>query len=109
MFHLETVGIAMSLLFSMRNGFPFSTYGEAVFILIQNMGILLGELLDRNHHIMTIAPAQGPTTPLLRGSGNRHLHLWARPQAADTGCRDRLGRGAYQRGGACISVGRAVR
>ena len=42
MYILETAGIAMSLAFSMKNAFPFSTYGEAVFILIQNVAIMAG-------------------------------------------------------------------
>jgi hypothetical protein len=42
MFTLETVGTSMSLLFSVRNAFPFSTYGEAFFILAQNVAILIG-------------------------------------------------------------------
>ena len=43
MYCMETVGVAMSLLFSIRQAFPFSAYGEAVFILIQNIAILVGE------------------------------------------------------------------
>lgn len=42
MYILETAGIAMSLAFSMKNAFPFSTYGEAVFILLQNVAIMAG-------------------------------------------------------------------
>jgi len=42
MYVLETAGIAMSLAFSIRNAFPFSTYGEAVFILLQNVIIMSG-------------------------------------------------------------------
>jgi len=43
MYCMETLGVAMSLLFSVRKAFPFSTYGEAVFILLQNIAILVGE------------------------------------------------------------------
>ena len=42
MYILESAGIAMSLAFSMKNAFPFSTYGEAVFILLQNLAIMGG-------------------------------------------------------------------
>jgi uncharacterized protein with PQ loop repeat len=42
MYILESAGIAMSLAFSMKNAFPFSTYGEAVFILLQNVAIMAG-------------------------------------------------------------------
>lgn len=48
MYVLETVGIAMSLAFSIRNAFPFSTYGEAVFILLQNVIIMSGISLYSN-------------------------------------------------------------
>jgi mannose-P-dolichol utilization defect protein 1 len=42
MYSLETVGIGMSLAFSIRHAFPFSTYGESFFILIQNFAIMAG-------------------------------------------------------------------
>lgn len=42
MYILETIGIAMSLAFSIRNAFPFSTYGETVFIVLQNVVIMAG-------------------------------------------------------------------
>lgn len=49
MYSLETVGIAMSLVFSIRSAFPFSTFGEAFFILAQNMAILAGiSIYDQN-------------------------------------------------------------
>ncbi|KAG8711506.1 hypothetical protein FRC09_020569 [Ceratobasidium sp. 395] len=36
---LETLGYAINLAYSARNGFPFSTYGENLFLTIQNVAI----------------------------------------------------------------------
>lgn len=38
---LETLGYAISLAYSARNGFPFSTYGENFFLTIQNFVVTL--------------------------------------------------------------------
>ena len=40
MFALETVGMLLSLAFSIRSNFPISTYGETYFIVAQNLMIL---------------------------------------------------------------------
>lgn len=40
MYSLETVGTTFSALYFARRAFPFSTYGETVFILIQNIVLL---------------------------------------------------------------------
>jgi len=40
---MKIVGVAISLLFSIRKAFPFSTYGKALFILLQNIAIRVGE------------------------------------------------------------------
>lgn len=36
---LETTSYLVSLIYNIRNGFPFSTYGETAFILVQNIVI----------------------------------------------------------------------
>ncbi|EFW99098.1 monosaccharide-p-dolichol utilization protein [Grosmannia clavigera kw1407] len=38
---LETTAYLVSLAYNVRNGFPFSTYGETAFILVQNVAITL--------------------------------------------------------------------
>lgn len=38
---LETTSYLVSLAYNVRNGFPFSTYGETAFILVQNIAITL--------------------------------------------------------------------
>lgn len=40
MFALETIGMLLSLAFSIRSNFPISTYGETYFIVAQNLMIL---------------------------------------------------------------------
>lgn len=58
MFCLETVGTTMSLLFSVRNAFPFSTYGEAFFILAQNVAILVGACVAYLHCFLSLSVAR---------------------------------------------------
>ncbi|KAH7101284.1 mannose-P-dolichol utilization defect 1 protein, partial [Auriculariales sp. MPI-PUGE-AT-0066] len=48
---LETLSYAISLAYSYRNGFPFSTYGENLFLTIQN--VLITILIV--HHLPTAA------------------------------------------------------
>lgn len=74
MYVLETAGIAMSLAFSMRNAFPFSTYGEAVFILLQNMAIMAGACHLRGEARRRLDRLSGfiPRPPT---HANRHLGL----------------------------------
>lgn len=40
MYSLETIGTTFSALYFARRAFPFSTYGEAIFIMIQNVILL---------------------------------------------------------------------
>jgi len=40
MFILELVGYAISIVYSITNGYPFSTYGEYTFIALQNIVII---------------------------------------------------------------------
>lgn len=86
MYILETAGIAMSLAFSMKNAFPFSTYGEAVFILLQNVAIMAGAWLvwlrggrekenDGIYILIFMRPSHPP-------HHHRHLGLQRHAQAA---------------------------
>lgn len=61
---LETIGYAINLAYSARNGFPFSTYGENLFLTIQNVAI-------------TYLIIQYPTPSLTSTSAARkpHAHL----------------------------------
>jgi mannose-P-dolichol utilization defect protein 1 len=61
---LETIGYAINLAYSARNGFPFSTYGENLFLTIQNV-------------VITYLIIQYPTPSLTSTSAMRkpHAHL----------------------------------
>lgn len=65
MFTLETVGTSMSLLFSVRNAFPFSTYGEAFFILAQNVAILIGMYAIVTNRVLGGGTSQSLSMPLV--------------------------------------------
>ncbi|KAI0260647.1 hypothetical protein BC834DRAFT_899416 [Gloeopeniophorella convolvens] len=63
---LETLSYAITLAYSSRNGFPFSTYGENLFLTIQNVFITLLIILyspPRSARQLTTAP--NPTGKLL--------------------------------------------
>mmetsp|Transcript_12447 Transcript_12447/g.22484 ORF Transcript_12447/g.22484 Transcript_12447/m.22484 type:complete len:283 (+) Transcript_12447:2164-3012(+) len=48
---METIGLALSTVYSMRNRFPFGTYGECALIVIQNFVILGLILRDKNYSL----------------------------------------------------------
>jgi mannose-P-dolichol utilization defect protein 1 len=62
---LETFSYAISLAYSSRNGFPFSTYGENFFLTIQNVFITFLIILYNASSPRPLTAAPNPTGRLL--------------------------------------------
>lgn len=64
-FTLETVSYAISLFYSARNQFPFSTYGENLFLTFQNLAItfliVLYQTPSTSHQSLSTRQAKKPT------------------------------------------------
>lgn len=58
---LETVSYTITLAYNTRSGFPFSTYGENLFITIQNMAITLMILFYTLPKGSSYSSLSGPT------------------------------------------------
>lgn len=57
MYSLETIGTTFSALYFMRRAFAFSTYGELVFVAVQNVAILCLIVLFEKHNRVVAALA----------------------------------------------------
>ncbi|ORY86284.1 hypothetical protein BCR37DRAFT_331834, partial [Protomyces lactucae-debilis] len=51
---LETAAFVITLAYNFRQGFPFSTYGETLFIVVQNIAILLLVLSFKKKYLTAI-------------------------------------------------------
>jgi mannose-P-dolichol utilization defect protein 1 len=62
---LETFSYAISLAYSSRNGFPFSTYGENFFLTVQNVFITFLIILYNTSSPQPLTAAPNPTGRLI--------------------------------------------